>query len=160
MKKSLVAISLIAGFSTLLNAVDFDTKISVGGASAKLDGETYNQYALGYTSNTRLDNGIMLGFGNSLAYGSLRSGVDVTTLDMDLRAGYEIIPDLRGYALGTGVLQTVDNDSASGLGYGAAVEYRITSNVAFEGSYKTTDMRDSGSDYSYDTSNIALKFNY
>ena len=102
----------------------------------------------------------MLGFGNSLAYGSLRSGVDVTTLDMDLRAGYEIIPDLRGYALGTGVLQTVDNDSASGLGYGAAVEYRITSNVAFEGSYKTTDMRDSGSDYSYDTSNIALKFNY
>lgn len=76
------------------------------------------------------------------------------------RAGYEIIPDLRGYALGTGVLQTVDNDSASGLGYGAAVEYRITSHVAFEGSYKTTDMRDSGSDYSYDTSNIALKFNY
>lgn len=160
MKKSLVAISLIAGFSTLLNAVDFDTKISVGGASAKLAGDTYNQYAVGYTSNTKLDNGIMLGFGNSLGYGSLRSGVDVATLDMDLRAGYEIIPDLRGYALGTGVLQTVDNDSANGLGYGAAVEYRITPNMAFEGSYKTTNMRDSKADYDYETSNVALKFNY
>ena len=53
----------------------------------------------------------MLGFGNSLAYGSLRNEVlMLATLDMDLRAGYEIIPDLRGYALGTGVLQTVDND--------------------------------------------------
>ena len=160
MKKSLVAISLIAGFSTLLNAVDFDTKISVGGSSAKLEGDTYNQYVVGYTSNTKLDNGIMLGFGNSLAYGSANEGIDIVTLDMDLRAGYEIIPSLRGYALGTGVLQTVDDDFAKGLGYGAAVEYRITENMALEGSYKTTHMKESVSHYDYDTSNIALKFNY
>lgn len=160
MKKSLLAISIIAGFSTLLNAVDFDTKISVGGASAEVDGSSYKQYVLGYTSNTKLDSGIMLGFGNSIGYGSIRNGVDVATLDMDLRAGYEIIQDLRGYALGTGVAQTVDNDFAKGLGYGAAVEYKITPNMALEGSYRTTHMKESVSHYDYDTSNVALKFNY
>ena len=160
MKRSLLAISLIASLTTALNANGFDTKISVGASAAKINNETYTQYAIGYTSNTVLDNEIILGFGNSLGYGNVRNGVEAITVDMDLRAGYEIIQNLTGFAIGTGVAQTIDNNSATGLGYGGSLEYRITSNVALEGSYKTVTMHDSPRDYDYDTSNLAVKFNY
>lgn len=160
MKKSLVVISLIAGFASVLTANEFDTKISVGATAAKIDGDSYTQYGIGYTSNTRMDNGIILGFGNSLSYGSAKNGVEVISADMDLRAGYEIIENLTGFALGTGVAQSVDSGSALGLGYGGSLEYRLTSNVSLEGSYKTVDMYDSPRDYTYDTSKLAIKFNY
>ncbi len=159
MKKRFLAISLMASF-TLLNASDFDTKVSIGATSGKLDGETYTQYGLGYTANTSLNNGIILGFGNSLYYGNVNSGVEVTTLDLDLRAGYEIINNLTGFAIGTGVYQYLDDNSATGLGYGGSLEYKLTDHLAIEGSYKTTNMRYSTRDYDYDTSNLAIKFNY
>jgi opacity protein-like surface antigen len=160
MKKSLLAISLIAGFASSLYASGFDTKVSIGASSAEIDGESYTQYGLGYTSNKTLDNGIILGFGNSISYGNVTSGIEVTTLDMDVRAGYEIINNLTGYALGTGVYQYMDDNSATGLGYGASLEYKLTDNIALEGSYKTTNMRYSTNDYDYSTSNFAVKFNY
>ena len=160
MNKKLLAISLIAGLSAVLNAGEFDTKVYVGATAAKINSDTYTQYNLGYTANNYLDNGIILGFGNSLGYGNVKNGVEVITVDMDLKAGHEIIQNLNGYVIGTGVAQTVDNDSAMGLGYGGALEYRITSNVALEGSYKTVTMHDSPRDYDYDTSNLAIKFHY
>ena len=160
MKRILLAISLIASLTTALNANGFDTKVFVGATAAKIDSETYTQYNLGYTANNYLDNGIILGFGNSLGYGNVKNGVEVITVDMDLKAGHEIIQNLNGYVIGTGVAQTVDNDSAMGLGYGGALEYRITSNVALEGSYKTTNMNYSTKNYDYQTSNFAVKFNY
>jgi hypothetical protein len=159
MKKKLLATSILFS-SILLNANGFDTKISIGASAAEIDGTNYTQYGLGYTSNTRLDNGIILGFGNSLAYGNVRNGVEAISLDMDLRAGYEIIENLTGFAIGTGVAQTVDNSSALGLGYGGSLEYRLTDNVSLEGSYKTVSMDDSKRDYDYDTSNFSVKFNY
>ncbi|MDZ7819308.1 MAG: outer membrane beta-barrel protein [Aliarcobacter sp.] len=158
--KRLLSISLICGLVSSLSAANFDTKVSLGASSAKIDGESYTQYGGGYTSNTSLDNGILLGFGNSIYYGNVRSGTEVTTVDMDLRAGYEIVKNLRGYGLGTGVYQYMDDNSATGLGYGASLEYKINNNVAIEGSYKTTNMRYSTNDYDYSTSNFAVKFNY
>lgn len=160
MKKRYLAISLVAGFITLLNANDFDTKVSVGATSAKLDGETYTQYGLGYTANTTLNNGIILGFGNSAYYGNVTSGKEVTTLDLDLRAGYEIYRDLTAFAIGTGVYQYYDDSSATGVGYGGSLEYKITQNVYVEGTYKTTNMRYSTNDYDYSSSNVSVKFNY
>jgi len=160
MKKNLLVISLIAGLTTALNANGFDTKVFVGATAAKIDSETYTQYNLGYTANNYLDNGIILGFGNSLGYGNVKNGVEVITIDMDLKAGHEIIQNLNGFIIGTGVAQTVDNSSATGLGYGAALEYKITSNISLEGSYKIVSMNDSPNDYDYDTSNLAIKFNY
>lgn len=85
MKKSLLTISLLASFSTILNATNFDTKISIGATSAKINDKSYTQFGLGYTANTRLNNDILLGFGNSLSYGNVSSNVDVYTADMDLR---------------------------------------------------------------------------
>ncbi len=160
MNKKLLAISLIASLATALNAGQFDTKVYVGASAAKLDKETYTQYNLGYTANNYLDNGIILGFGNSLGYGNVNKGVEIINLDMDVKAGYPIIQNLNGFILGTGVAQTVDNNSALGLGYGAALEYKLTSNISLEGSYKTVSMNDSPRDYDYDTSNLAIKFNY
>ena len=156
MKKSLLAISLITSFAF----AEFDTKATVGVTAAELGGKSYTQFGIGYTSNTRLDSGIILGFGNSLGYGNVKNGVEVITADMDLKAGHEIIHNLNGYVIGTGVAQTVDNNSALGLGYGGALEYKITSNISLEGSYKTVTMNDSPKDYDYDTSNLAIKFNY
>lgn len=159
MKKVLLVISMLFS-SILLNANDFDTKVSIGASAAKIGGTNYTQYGLGYTSNTRLDNGIILGFGNSLSYGKVRSGVEAISLDMDLRAGYEIIENLTGFAIGSGVAQSIDNSSATGLGYGGSLEYRLTPNVSLEGSYKIVSMNDSPRDYDYKTSNFAVKFNY
>jgi hypothetical protein len=160
MKKRLMVMSLVLSFLSSLNANEFDTKVSVGASAAKIDGDSYTQYGVGYTSNTRLDNGIILGFGNSLSYGSAKNGVEVISGDMDLRAGYEIVENLTGFAIGTGVAQSVDSGSAVGLGYGGSLEYRLSSNVAIEGSYKTVSMNDSPRDYDYDTSNLAVKFNF
>ena len=160
MKKRILAIILIVALTSFLNAEGFDTKVSVGASSAKIKNDRYTQYGIGYTSNTRLDNGIILGFGNSLAYGNVKNGVQAISVDMDLRAGYEVIENLTAFAIGTGVAQTVDNSSATGLGYGGSLEYRLTSNVSLEGSYKTVTMNDSPRDYDYDTSNLAIKFNY
>ena len=159
MKRKILVTSILFS-SVLLNANGFDTKISIGASAAEIDGTNYTQYGLGYTSNTRLDNGIILGFGNSLAYGNVKNGVQAISVDMDLRAGYEIAQNLTAFAIGTGVAQTVDNSSAVGLGYGGSLEYRLTSNVSLEGSYKTVTMNDSPRDYDYDTSNLAIKFNY
>ena len=159
MIKKLLTVSLLSSV-TLLNATEFDTKVSVGATAAKIDNDTYTQYGIGYTANTNLDGGIILGFGNSLAYGNVRNGVEAISADMDLRAGYEVIENLTAFAIGTGVAQTVDNSSATGLGYGGSLEYRLTSNVSLEGSYKTVTMNDSPRDYDYDTSNLAIKFNY
>ena len=160
MNKKLLAISLIAGLPTVLNAGEFDTKVYVGATAAKINSDTYTQYNLGYTANNYLNNGIILGFGNSLGYGNVKNGVEVITVDMDLKAGHEIIQNLNGFLIGTGVAQTVDNNSALGLGYGGALEYKITSNISLEGSYKTVSMNDSPKDYDYDTTNLAIKFNY
>ena len=160
MNKKLLIISLLAGLTTLCSANGFDTKVYVGASAAKIDSDTYTQYNLGYTANNYLDNGIILGFGNSLGYGNVKKGVEIINLDMDVKAGYPIIQNLNGFILGTGVAQTVDNNSALGLGYGAALEYKITSNISLEGSYKTVSMNDSPRDYDYDTSNLAIKFNY
>ena len=63
MNKKLLAISLIAGLSTVLNAGEFDTKVYVGATAAKINSDTYTQYNLGYTANNYLDNGIILGLG-------------------------------------------------------------------------------------------------
>ena len=160
MNKKLLIISLLAGLTTLCSANGFDTKVYVGATAAKIDSDTYTQYNLGYTANNYLDNGIILGFGNSLGYGNVKKGVEIINLDMDVKAGYPIIQNFNGFILGTGVAQTVDNNSALGLGYGAALEYKITSNISLEGSYKTVSMNDSPRDYDYDTSNLAIKFNY
>ena len=160
MKKALLILSLISSSALLLNASNFDTKISIGATSAKLDAENYTQYGLGYTSNTKLNNGIILGFGNSISYGNVTSGAEVVTVDMDLRAGYEIIKNLTAYTIGTGVYQYFDDSSATGLGYGGSLEYKLTDNVALEGSYKTTNMNYSTKNYDYETSNLAVKFNF
>ena len=154
MKKSLLAITLISSFAF----AEFETKALVGISSAEIDGENYTQYNVGYTSNTRLENQTILGFGNTLSYGSA-DNLDVYTLDMDLKAGYEIYKDLTAFAIGTGAVKSADNDSAWGYGYGAALEYKLTSNVSLEGSYKTLTMQD-GVDYDYDTTNFGVKFNY
>ena len=159
MIKKLLTISLLASV-TLLNAAEFDTKVSVGATAAKIDNDTYTQYGIGYTANTNLDGGIILGFGNSLAYGNVRNGVEAISVDMDLRAGYEVVENLTAFAIGTGVAQTVDNNAATCLGYGASLEYRLTSNVTREGSYRTVTMNDSPRDYDYDVSNLAIKFNF
>ena len=100
MNKKLLAISLIAGLSTVLNAEGFDTKVYVGATAAKMDSETYTQYNLGYTANNYLNNGIILGFGNSLGYGNVKNGVEVITVDMDLKAGHEIIQNLNEIHIG------------------------------------------------------------
>lgn len=160
MRKKLLTVFLALGITSLLNANGFDTKVSVGATAAKIGSENYTQFGVGYTSNTVLDNDIILGFGNSLSYGNVRSGVDVTTLDMDLRAGYELIQNLRAYAIVTGAYQYLDDSSAFGLGYGPSLEYRLSDNIAVEGTYKTTKMRYSTQDYDYKTSNIAVKFNF
>ena len=160
MRKKLLTVFFALGITSLLNANGFDTKVSVGATAAKIGSENYTQFGVGYTSNTVLDNDIILGFGNSLSYGNVRSGVDVTTLDMDLRAGYELAQNLTAFAIGTGVAQTVDNDSATGLGYGGSLEYKFTRNFALEGTYKTVDMEHNSHKYDYDTTNLAVKFSY
>ena len=76
MKKSLLAISLISSFAF----AEFETKALVGASSANLDGENFTQYNVGYTANTRLENQVILGFGNTLSYGS-SDKLDVYTLD-------------------------------------------------------------------------------
>ena len=92
MKKSLLAISLISSFAF----AEFETKAVVGASAAKIDDENYTQYNVGYTSQTRLENQIILGFGNTLSYGNVNSGKELIGLDMDLKAGYEIYKELQG----------------------------------------------------------------
>lgn len=156
MKKSLLAIGLISSFAF----ADFDTKVLVGASSAKIDNENFTQYNVGYTAHTKLDNQIILGFGNTLSYGNVTSGKELIGVDMDLKAGYEIYKNLTAFAIGTGVAQSVDNNSSLGLGYGGSLEYKLTSNVVLEGSYKIVNMNDADKDYDYKTTNFGVKFNY
>ncbi len=160
MKKSLVAILLLTGLASVLSANEWNTKVAVGASAAEVNGESYTQYGVGYTATTTFENQIIFGFGNTLSYGRETRSIEVLTLDADLKVGYELITNLTAFAIGTGVVQSVENNSAYGLGYGGALEYRITNNVALEGSYKTIDMTNSSGDYDYDISSIAVKFNY
>ncbi len=157
MKKTLL-ITFIAGLFTYSNA--FDTKYHVGATAGKIDGESYTQFGVGYTSSTKFDNDVIFAFGNSVSYGNVNSSASVTTVDMDAKLGYELIENLTGYGLGTGAVQFFDSSTYTGLGYGAALEYRLTSNMAIEGSYKTMHMSKSNHSYDYDTTNLAVKFGF
>lgn len=159
MKKSFFAFCFI-GLATSLYADGFDTKVYVGATSGKLDGKSYSQFGVGYSANTKLDNDILLGFGNSIYYGEVSSDKSATTVDLDLRVGYELITDLTAYIIGTGVYQYYDDSSATGLGYGGSLEYRFTRNFAIEGTYKTVNMEHNSHNYDYDTTNLAVKFSY
>lgn len=157
MKKILLMTSF-AGLFTFASA--FDTKYHVGVTAGKIDNETYTQFGVGYTASTKFDNDVIFGFGNSLSYGNVKSSVSVTTVDMDAKLGYELIEDLTGYGIGTGAVQFFDNSTYTGLGYGAALEYRINPNMSLEGSYKTMHMSKSNHSYDYDTTKLAVKFGF
>lgn len=144
----------------LSSANSFDTNVYIGATAGKIDKHNYSQFGIGYTANKRLDNNILLGFGNSIYYGEVKSNKSATTVDMDLKAGYEIIQDLRAYAIGSGAVQYYDNSTYTGLGYGASLEYRITPKFAVEGTYKTMNMSKSNHSYDYDTANLAFKIGF
>lgn len=157
MKKILFFLASI-GFITTSYA--FDTKFYAGISAAKIDKHSYTQYSLGQNSSMKFDNNILFAFANSINYGRVKTGLSATTLDLDLKLGYEFIENLRVYALGSGAIQFFDNSTYTGLGYGGAVEYRLSQNLAIEGSYKTMNMSKKNHSYDYDSANIGVKFGF
>lgn len=157
MKKVIFSTLFFSLFSSSLFASN--TSVYIGATAGKVDSHSYTQFTLGQTTMYTLDSGILLGFGTSASYGEA-SSKSVTTLELDGRVGYEFIQDLRAYALGSGSAQFYDSHTYTGLGYGGALEYRLTNNTALEGSIKTTKMSRSGDSYRYNTSNIGVKFGF
>ncbi len=147
-------------FGFLSSLFAMDTKFYAGISAAKVDKHSYTQYTIGQNSSTKFDNGILAGFANSLSYGRVKSGVSATTLDLDLKLGYEFIENLRAYAIGSGAVQFFDNSTYTGLGYGGALEYRISSLVSVEGSYKIMNMSKSNHSYDYDTASLGIRFGF
>lgn len=147
-------------FGVLSFANSLDTKVYVGATAGKIDKHSYSQFGIGYTANKKFDNNILIGFGNSVYYGEVKSNKSATTVDMDLKAGYEIIQDLRAYAIGSGAVQYYDSSTYTGLGYGGSLEYRISPKFAVEGTYKTMNMSKSNHSYDYNTANLAFKLGF
>ncbi|QKF72900.1 porin family protein [Aliarcobacter faecis] len=156
-KKSLLTTIFVGLFSS---AFAMDTKFYAGVSAAKVDGHNYTQYNIGQNSSTKFDNDIIFAFSNTLSYGRVKTGLSATTLDLDLKLGYEFIENLRAYAIGTGAIQYYDNSTYTGLGYGGALEYRISSLVSLEGSYKTMNMSKSNHSYDYDTASLGVRFGF
>ena len=157
MKKIITTTLLVGLFSS---SFAMDTKFYAGISAAKVDNYSYTQYSIGQNSSTKFDNDIIFAFANSLSYGRVKAGVSATTADLDLKLGYEFIEDLRVYGIGTGAVQFYDNSTYTGLGYGGALEYRISSLLSLEGSYKTMNMCKSKHSYDYDTASLGVRFGF
>ena len=157
MKKILATTVLVGLFSS---AFAMDTKFYGGVSAAEIDTHRYTQYTLGQNTSTKFDNDIIFAFANGLSYGRVKSGVSATTVDLDLKLGYEFIENLTGYGIGTGAVQFYDESTYTGLGYGAALEYRISSLVAVEGAYKTINMSKTNYSYDYDTASLGVRFGF
>ncbi len=155
--KKLALSAILVGFSSLYA---FDTNIYVGASASKVGDRHYSSVGVGYSATTGFGNGFLFGFGNSFNYGKIDDR-GVYTLDADAKIGYQFMPELRAYLIGTGVIQKYRSDEYAGFGYGVSAEYRLSSNTVLEGSYKTTRMhRSGGNSYDYDTYNLAIKFAY
>ncbi|TLS93772.1 hypothetical protein FE244_03965 [Aliarcobacter thereius] len=152
-------LSSIFIFFSLTYANALDTTMFLGFTGAKVDGENYSQITIGQTTKEKLDNDVILGFANSINYGTLNSN-SITTYDLDLKLGYQINDELRAYILGTTALQTYDNSTYYGFGYGASVEYKVNRNFALEVLYKEIDMKKSDIKYTYNTSGLAIKLSF
>ena len=156
--KKIVATTFLVGFFS--SAFAMDTKFYGGVSAAEIDNHSYTQYTIGQNTGTKFDNNIFFAFANGLSYGRVKSGVSATTVDLDLKLGYEFVENLIGYGIGTGAIQFYDESTYTGLGYGAALEYRISQTVSVEGSYKTMNMSKSNHSYDYDTANLGVKFGF
>ena len=156
--RKIITSTILAGL--LSSAFAMDTKIYAGASAAKVDNHSYTQYNIGHNTGTKLDNNIILAFGNSLGYGRVKTGLSATTVDMDGKVGYEFVQNLIAYGIGSGAVQFYDDSTYTGLGYGAALEYRISQTVSVEGSYKTMNMSKSNHSYDYDTANLGVKFGF
>ncbi|WP_419677651.1 outer membrane protein [Aliarcobacter lanthieri] len=156
--KRIFFITFFLGLFSVLNA--FDTKIFAGVTAGKVDGDTYTQFTVGQSSTTRVAQSFIFGFANSLSYGKVRSGASATTVDLDLKAGYDILHNLTIYGIGSGAVQYYDDSTYTGLGYGGSLEYRFTPTLALEGTYKTMRMSKSSHSYDYNTANLSLKVGF
>ncbi|OCL83659.1 porin family protein [Arcobacter porcinus] len=152
-------LSLIFMFLCFNTANALDTTIFLGLTGAKVDGENYSQITIGQTTKEKFDNNVIVGFANSINYGTINSN-SVTTYDLDLKLGYQLTDELRAYILGTTALQTYDNTTYHGFGYGASVEYKVNKNFALEVLYKEIDMKKSDKKYTYNTSGLAIKLSF
>ena len=61
MRKIITSTILVGLFSS---AFAMDTKIYAGASAAKVDNHSYTQYNIGHNTGTKLDNNIILAFGN------------------------------------------------------------------------------------------------
>lgn len=157
MKKILTA-TILGGLLSSLFAMD--TKFYGGISAAKIDTHRYTQYTIGQNTSTKFDNNIIFAFANGLSYGKVKTGSSATTVDLDLKLGYEFLQNLTAYGIGTGAVQFYDDSTYTGIGYGAALEYKLTSNIALEGSYKTMNMSKSNHSYDYNTANLGVRFGF
>lgn len=91
-------------------------------------------------------------------------GSNSSSYNTNIKAGYLITQDLAFYGIGSAGYQTLkvnSNDINSlGFGYGAGVEYRITKNVKTQIEYKTFDMQNNSNSYSYNSTNLNLKYSF
>jgi len=157
MKKVLLAIFFLGLFSSL-NA--FDTKLFVGLTAGKMDDISYKQLTIGQSSFLINQEDLSLGFSNSLSYGTVRGSTSATTVDLDLRLGYNIFYNFAVYAIGTAAVQYYDHSAYTGIGYGGALEYSLTPNLSIEGTYKTITMSKSNNSYDYDAAILSVKIGF
>lgn len=161
MRKLLIATAMVACVSASAAGTS-EKKVTIGAGNADIDGTTYVQYNLGYTSDHVFDNNVVIGIGSIISYGNVdmkdsKSSASVGSFDMDLRVGYKLFDSLKVVAIGSVIGQYVETEPAYGFGAGAALEYQFTKNFAVEGGYKSYAMTNTVADYDYSVSYAALK---
>jgi len=157
MKKVLLAIFFLGLFSSL-NA--FGTKLFVGLTAGKIDDTSYKQLTIGQSSSLIDAEAFSIGFANSLSYGTVRGSTSATTVDLDLRLGYNISHNLSLYAIGTGAVQYYNHSAYTGIGYGGALEFFLTPNLSIEGAYKTITMSKTNNSYDYNVAILSVKIGF
>ncbi len=151
--------SLLGGLSTTVIAKSFDYDIHLGISSydghAEYKGTNFN---LGYGVTKIFDNNVLFGVTVDSEYTSIKEK-EIYSLSGDLRVGYNVLKKLNVYAIGGYKIETMEDITGYGFGYGIGLEYPITQHSAVAVEYKTYAMT-SKNRSDYDVTIAGIKFKY
>ncbi|MFA6196784.1 MAG: outer membrane beta-barrel protein [Sulfurimonas sp.] len=174
MKKVLSLVATVAVLGSSVFAMD--KSLYVGGQSVTLNKNQGVVGVVGYHADGRWDNGFLLGVSGEMGGGQIKFDntivdatattptTDITTLVLgtDLKIGYTLLKKLDIYATGGFVLQSLENDTGYGLGFGGGVSYTFTEKWNVRAEYKSYSMTTtaSGGNASYDYATTGLSVGY
>lgn len=161
MKK--ILLTGLIGSVVAINAMAAGGNFHLSAGSMKIGDDTGSLVSIGYEGdNLKTTNGFYWGFGMDFGVGRANS-VNTYNLSANLKLGYSPIKNLAVYGMVVPMIQSYDNNSAYGFGFGGGADYKISKHFDVSLEYTKYNMSIDSNGYyggDYDMNIAALSIGY